>query len=418
MTDINNHNQDNSLTQHELMLFMSQSSEVKSMQNNLLRLGYDDKRVLTGGVQAGVKWCQAHLSPSVLLVDIDGDDMPMQSINELIDVCDPSCRIVVLGSAEDINLYRTLLQGGIFDYLLKPLAYDLLSNTIRRALGELHQDMSGVRSGRTIAVTGVSGGCGCSTVVTGLAKLLSEQRHMMTAVVDFDRVNGDIALLLGHEGDAGLEAALNSEVDNRFLQRSMGNVSERLHLLAQQPNFYAPKVADLNQLLNIGASLCSMFNQVIWDLPAGQSEENLAVLKHAQTRIILTDLTVQDARNTLRLLQEIGDESEGQQLLLVVNCSRTAQVAAVERKQFEEFVGRPIDFVLPNATQELSRSLLTGPLQFNQKSLFSMTLSDLADFSCGQAKRAVTKKQSKVSARIKSIFKKGRSHSVGRSNAV
>lgn len=367
----------------ELMLFASTAEQAKLYGEHLARLGYLAERALPGGIAAAIQWTRTHPVPALLLVDLDGEALPLQAINELNQSCDPACQIIALGSRQDVNLYRTLLHHGLFDYLIKPVPLDQLADTLTRAAGS-EQEMP-ARTGRTIAVTGAAGGSGTSTVVSGLARLLSEQRHTHCAVVDFDRGNGDQALLLGYEGEAGLAAVLGSEeIDTRFLQRSMGQINERLFLLAQEAQLHAQPELSIEQLLNLGGNLCHMFNQVLWDLPAGRPQGALEVLANAQTRIILTELNVQDARNTLRLLREIGDESSGQQLLLVANPSRQPQAGIVERRQFEDFVGRPFDLVLPHAGNALSQSLLRGPLRLDSTPGFQVALLELADLACGR----------------------------------
>ncbi|QLF92010.1 histidine kinase [Pseudomonas sp. ABC1] len=390
-------------------LFAASAEDARHFGEQLLRLGYSSDMAMSGGITAAIGWTSSNPPPAVLLVDLDGDSLPLQSINDLLEVCDPACQIIALGSRQDIDLYRTLLQHGIFDYLTKPVPLDLLASSLSRAQGHAIGETSAVRSGRTIAVTGVSGGCGSSTIAAGLAQLLSTQRHSSTALVDFDRSNGDLALLLGYDGDAGLAAALASEeIDARFLQRAMGQVNERLFLLAQEPSLHTDTHLSTELLLTLGASLCRMFNQVIWDLPAGRPQGSLDVLAHAQTRILLTDFTVQDARNTHRLLREIGDESAGQQLLLVANPSRNGQPGVVERSQFEEFVGRPIDLILPHAGQALSDSLLTGPLRLESAAAFQSTLLDLADLACGRPLRKQVVETGLV-GRLKNVLTRNRS---------
>lgn len=374
---------DTTLPAQDLMLFAATAQEASRFGEMLTRLGQTPEQAMPGGIAAAIVWCRDNPPSEVLVVDIENDPLPLHSLDELAQVCDPACHIIALGRKQDVDLYRTLLHSGIFDYLAKPVPLDLLAATVARARNG-HSVANGVRSGRTIAISGASGGAGTSTVAASLALLLSEQRHMPTAVVDFDRCNGDQSLLLGYEGEAGLATALNSsELDSRMLQRAMGRINERLHLLAQAPGLRPAQNFSAEQVLSIGGTLCSMFNQVIWDLPAGRPHGSLEVLAHAQTRVLLTDLTVQDARNLHRLLREIGDESEGQHLLLVSNAARGQHPGVIERRQFEDFVERRIDLALPWAGPALPGSLLAGPLKLAGAPAFHHALLDLADLATG-----------------------------------
>lgn len=387
-----------------LILFAASSEEAARFAEQLQRLGQEASQARAGGIAAAIAWSRDNPPPQVLVVDIDGDAMPLQSLAELGEVCDPACHIVAIGSKQDVDLYRTLLHSGVFDYLAKPVPLDLLAATLGRARAG-QATSHGARSGRTIAISGASGGCGVSTVVAGLAQILSLDRHMASAVVDFDRHNGDQSLLLGYEGDAGLAGALSSgEIDSRLLQRAMGRINERLHLLAQAPTLRPEQNFSAEHLLFLGANLCQMFTQVIWDLPAGSPHGTLDVLAHAQTRILLTDLTVQDARNLHRLLREIGDESDGQHLLLVANAARGNHAGVVERSQFEDFIERRIDLQLPYAGPALAASLLTGSLNLTAAPALQLALQDLADMATGHAPKRASVASGNLLSRLKRVL--------------
>lgn len=404
-----NHNPESVTT--TVMMFAGNRDEAALAGEKLTRLGYSADLVRTGGMSAAVDWCREQPSPQALFVDIDGDAAPLQTLAELLAVCDPECSVVVVGSQQDVNLYRTLLQNGAFEYLLKPASFDLFADTLTRALAndDFDAQLARVRSGRTIAVTGAVGGCGTSTVVASLAQALATRMNIPSAVVDFDRLNATQALLLGHEGDAGLAAALASEeIDSRFLQRSMAQVNERLALLAQQPD--ADPVIDFpeEQVLEMGASLCRLYNQIVWDLPASRPYGSTGVMTHAQTRIIVTELSVAGARNTYRLLREFGNESAGQQLLLVANAAHGEASTVVEQEQFEQFVERKLDLVLPFAGKALGASLLAGPLSLTAVPEFAAAINNLAALACGQTPQSEESTGPKLVSRLRSILKRPR----------
>jgi pilus assembly protein CpaE len=393
-----------------LLLFADSPEQAEHYGQHLARLGSSPTQARSGGLTAAIAWCRVNLAPEILLVDLDGDALPLQSLAELSEVCDPNCQIIALGSQQDVDLYRSLLHGGIFDYLLKPVSLDLLASTLNRARHHGHSEPQGMRSGRTIAVSAAAGGCGTSSVVCGLGLLLSQRRHTATAIVDFDRSNGDQSLLLGYDGEAGLAGALaSSELDTRLLQRAMGSINQRLQLLAQNPVLSPPAALDPQHLLHLGGNLCQLFNQVIWDLPASLPPGSLEVLAHAQTRILLTELSVQHARNLHRLLREIGDESAGQQLLVVANAVRGDATAVIERHQFEDFIERPIDLLLPHAGNSLASSLLKGPLQLDAAPAFRDTLLELADLATGHSPKPALSASGNLLTRLRKALNRQRS---------
>jgi pilus assembly protein CpaE len=407
MSDINHKETEG---QQPLVLFATDSVDVKEFADNLVRLGFSEKLALSGGVSKAIDWVKNHPVPSLLLVDIDTESSPFEALADLASICGPACNIVPFGTKQNVDLYRALLANGMFDYLAKPIPLDMLANTIQGSEKGAREESL---TGRTIAVTGSSGGAGVTLVSVGLAKLLSEKRHLMTSLVDFDRKNGSAALMLGHDGDAGLAGALSADaIDTRLLRRSIGKADERLYIVAQQPDFYVQEFDDSTQVLELGGSLCRMFNQVVWDLPAAKPHGSLDVLLHAQTRIIVTDFTVTDARNTLRLLKELGDESSGQRILLVHNDARNTGKPVITQKAFEDFIGRKIDVTLPNVGVKINASLLEGKVSFASSPELEVPLLKLADLACGRTPDVDQKKSSNLFSRIIDALKPNKNPSL------
>ncbi|KZN12259.1 AAA family ATPase [Marinomonas sp. TW1] len=370
-------------TVSSIVFFAAEKSDIPTVSDRLIRLGYADDVVHSGGVLAAQEWCKSHPIPDLFFVDLDGDHAPLVAVAELLALIGPSCKLIVVGSNQNIDQYRTLLAMGVFDYLVKPIPLDMFASIIQKVQQGSDSELLSV--GRTVSVTGASGGVGTSLVAYALGRLLSEQRHLKTALVDFDRRNGCLDLMLGAKGGSGLDRVLNADkIDTRLLERSITVIDERLSLLAQSPSYQAKDLQDGDPLLLMGGELCRMFSQVVWDLPSSQPHGSLEVLKHSQARIILVDLTVTDARNTLRILNEIGDESNGQRILLVRNACRQQNMDVITQSSFEEFVGRKIDVQLPFVGGGLSKSLLQGRLSFDAFPELTRSLLNLADMTCGK----------------------------------
>ena len=360
----------------------------------LQRLGHSSAQLHQGGIAHAIDWVRQHVLPATLIVDIGDARYPLQAFNELAALCGPACKIIVLGKAQDIDLYRNLLQAGALDYLLKPLTLDIVAHALARTT----EDSAGshARAGRTVAIYGVAGGVGTSTVSAGLGLLLATQHHLPCILVDADRSKGDLPLLLGSDADAGLASLLTaSALDPRLLQRSVRQLDKpnRLHLLAQKAGHYSE--VDPERILELGSMLAQMFSLCLWDLPAAATPGIPEVLEHADVRILLSELSVQHARHAYRLVQQFGNESKGQRLMLVANQVRSTERSTITQAQFEEFVGHEIDVVLPHAGNSLDASLLQGPLVTARHPGFHFGLQQLAALITGQALPSVGSAQAK-----------------------
>lgn len=370
--------------------------ERTALADMLSRLQREPQALLPGGVTEALAWAAGNVLPGMLLVDLAGQAHPLQAMAELAAAYGPATRIIAVGDSQDVDFYRQLLQAGAVDYLLKPLRLSLLASTLERAANGVPLGMGErLPGGRTVAIVGATGGAGCSTIAAALGQSIAGQRQTPCVLVDFDRSKGDLPLLLGTEADAGLAALLAAPgIDPRMLQRSMhslpaalsGGVPQRLHLLAQRPAAHLP--VDPERVLELGGALTQLFSLVIWDMPACHTEGVAEVLDHADVRLVLFELNVQCARHVHRLVQRFGDERSGQRLLLVLNPTRPAGAAQLTQAQFEEFIGRQIDLVLPHAGSHFADSLLKGPLDPASHPAFAQALLGLADKLLGRKPQA------------------------------
>ena len=64
----------------------------------------------------------AMTTPEIVLIDLSGEDQPLNAIMELADVVEPGTVMLTIGENQNLNFYRTVTKGlGIKDYLPKPL---------------------------------------------------------------------------------------------------------------------------------------------------------------------------------------------------------------------------------------------------------------------------------------------------------
>jgi len=370
----------------ETVAIFCRSEDVPSFKDAFNRLGRLAATISAGGPKEAAEWCTGNCPPAILAVDISREAHPAMRLGELGSIVGPGCRLIALGNTQDVSLYRKLLQAGVFDYITTPLQLGQLSDVLNRADKDLwlgQPQPGSVRAGRTLAVVGATGGVGTSTIVTALGRQFAEVHKTPTVLVDYDRRKSNLALLLGLEANSGLAGILAApEIDLRLIQRALltqegeANSPNRLQLLAQRPGEENPVDSDL--LLQLGIALCELYSISIWDIPSHRPTGSDDLLAHSDIRIIVTDYTLQNARATRMLLEQFGDESQGQRLYLVANSTRNLDKPILPRAQFEEFLNWRIDFELPHAGSVLDESLLQGSLNPAKARAFSDVIGRLA----------------------------------------
>lgn len=367
--------------------------DLKQFTDVFARLGRSCTAAQKGGIDEAQAWLTQHDAPGLLIVDISASPFPVPALADLAALAGPGCRIVAVGAEENVELYRSLLSAGAFDYLVSPVADALVVELLNRADSDRWlgmPDASSVRVGQTIAVTGAAGGAGTSTVAALLGRWIAEAAKYPTLLVDFDRRKGDLALLLGLKADNGLAGILSAaEIDYRLIARTVlaDGEKKRLSLLAQRPGPETP--VDPQLLLQLGGALCELFSVSIWDIPSHRPAGSAEILKNADVCVILIDYTVSNARAAKILLAELGAPQPGQRRFLVANHCRAGagkrSKPVLTREEFENFLGVKVDFELPNAGTVLDASLLQGALTSQAAPAFARSIEGLA---CGLLGRA------------------------------
>ena len=127
------------------------------------RQGFPRRRVQQGGPDMFAQMLESSAPPKMAIIDIDGQADPLASTARLVSLCGPDCRLVIIGSANDVGLYRRIMGAGAVDYLVKPLAADTSQSGAQRRPQQGDGKRS-TREARIVVVIGVRGGVGASTV--------------------------------------------------------------------------------------------------------------------------------------------------------------------------------------------------------------------------------------------------------------
>ncbi len=184
-----------------------------------------------GGLAAAVEYYQNQPTPSLVVVESsDPSDVLLGLLDQMAEVCDPGTKVIVIGSTNDIALYRELMHRGVSEYLVPPLQpLQLIS-----AVTTLYSDPSAPFMGRQVAFVGAKGGVGSSTLAHNFAYALSERMQANTVLVDFALAFGTAGLDFNQDPLQGVANALGQpdRLDPVLLERMMARCSERLSLFA------------------------------------------------------------------------------------------------------------------------------------------------------------------------------------------
>lgn len=315
-------------------------------------LGWSPDKVHKGGLRNAIQSLSVAASPQILFVDLAESGDPLSDINGLAEVCEPGTVVIAAGQVNDVRLYRDLVASGIQDYLLKPLHPDMLREAFSHAQAMLNApklvDAVVDRPHCAVAVIGARGGVGASTVSTSLAWLLAEKESRSTALLDLDVHFGTGALSLDLEPGRGLTDAIEnpSRIDGLFIERAMVKASEKLAVLSAEAPINQPMVTDGAAFYQLQGEMRVAFECTVMDLPRGMLVQHPALMSDVQMAVVVTDLTLAAARDTIRLLSWLKSNAPGANVVVVANKIASGGQPEITRKDFESSIERKIDHLV------------------------------------------------------------------------
>lgn len=371
-------------------------------------LGWAPEKVNKGGLRNAVQSLSISASPMVLFVDMSESSDPINDINALAEVCEPGTVVIAAGQVNDVRLYRDLLSSGIQDYLLKPLSVDQVRDSFAMAQAVLaaprHAEGAAERSHHVMAVVGVRGGCGASTIATSLSWLMSETHNRHTALLDLDVHFGTGALTLDLEPGRGLIDAIDnpSRIDGLFIERAMVRASDTLSLLSAEAPINQPIMSDGTAFFQLEEELRGAFEMTVVDMPRHMMVPYPHLMSEVGTVVLVTEVTLAAARDTIRLLAWMKQNAPKARVILVANKMQSSN-GELSRKEFESSIERSVDIVFPydgkltaqaaklgKCYAELSKAGKTGQIWTDLTKLI-LSAVDSDDQDAAPAKSAKTK---------------------------
>ena len=207
------------------------------------RLAKAHLTVHMGGIAAAISHYVDTPTPGLIIVESQlAGHQVLGSLDKLAEVCDAGTRIVVVGHANDITLYRELIRKGVNDYLVAPLN----PLQIVESISTLYADPEAPPLGRTLAFVGARGGTGSSTIAHNAGWCISEHMNEDVTVVDLDLAFGTGGLDFNQDPAQGVADALYApeRLDDVLLERLLVRCTEHLSLFA------APATLDRDYMID------------------------------------------------------------------------------------------------------------------------------------------------------------------------
>jgi pilus assembly protein CpaE len=188
-------------------------------------------KVHMGGAAAAVEAYQSAPTPNVIAIEAGAERQELLAhLDRLAEFCDSGTKVVVSGRVNDIVLYRDLMARGVSEYLVAPFGVLDFVQT----LSHLYTSPGAEPVGRLIAVTGVKGGVGASTIAHNIAWSIGRGLDVATVIVDMDLPFGTAGLDFNQDPPQGIAEAVYSpdRLDANLIDRLLSKCSDKLSILA------------------------------------------------------------------------------------------------------------------------------------------------------------------------------------------
>lgn len=311
--------------------------------------------------QNALRILSAMTTPEIVLIDLSGEDQPINAVMALAEAVEPGTIVLTIGDRPGLNFYRTITKElGIKDYLPKPITRSGVEQHFLPVISRRTDESTNLRGGRSLAVSGTRGGVGASTLAANLAWYLAHDMHRHTLLLDGELSTGTMALHLDVPAASGLVAALQTpeRVDQLLIERSIHEVGDRLDVLAGLEGLdksidFSPEGAAY-----LLAALRGRYNYVVADAGAHLEPLPRELMFNAQQRVIVMDPSMISIRNLERLTSLPGGSNQSTRALLVLN--RAGAPGGLSQHYMEQSMGLRFDAVIPDLPRLVPRCSQLG----------------------------------------------------------
>ncbi len=263
-----------------------------------------DSQAHVGDVDTAISMYAGSTSPDLVIVQTDTIDSGFTAkLEALAGNCAEGTAAIVVGPDNDVNLYRRLIDMGVSDYLVRPLAGPVLAEIIAKTL----IDKLGVSGSRLIAFVGAKGGVGTSALAQAAAWGVANVFDQKTLFIDASGGWSVSSVGMGFEPVTTLAeavgAAENNDADS--LKRMIFQASDRLSILASGGEIMLEGGLSGSELERLLDYVMMTYPAVIVDLSHCSPAVVYTILNKANQIFVISSASVAALRLSRSLMQEV-----------------------------------------------------------------------------------------------------------------
>lgn len=303
----------------------------------------------------------SEIVPDLIILSIDAHpEQALEAIRQILRVV-PETNILPASEAISTEMLMRLMKYKVRGVLQLPTELTALVEHIKAAVSEAHEERS--EAPKLIAITGASGGIGCTTVALNVASSLARNNPNQSVVlVDLDLLFGTV--------DSGLDIIpertimdLLKDVDGLDLPRMKGMLMRHesgLFVLPHPAEMEETTRIEMDALRKLIGMLKVAFDTVIIDCSKSLHESDFIAFQMADLILMVAQLDLNCLRNSARLLKLFRDQGDLSEKVRVVVNRSGSHFNEIGVKKAEEVLRCELLFQLPNDSRTCSEAMKRG----------------------------------------------------------
>ncbi|NVO24263.1 AAA family ATPase [Donghicola mangrovi] len=311
-----------------------------------------------------------HLEFVAIAMD-ESDEEDLALIEDIIRTA-RRAEIKVILITEDVpaNILHQLLRGGAEEFLPYPLPEGELAGAIERLNAPepepVHEPAPAPlrtvaparvsTDGVVLAVQGIAGGTGATTMAVNLAWELANMKapkEPRVALLDLNFQFGSVATYLDLQRRDAVHEALSDieSMDDEAFCSSMVQFQDKLNVLTAPPDILPMDYVSQPDMVHLLETARRNFDYVVIDMPSVITGWTDVVLNNAHVYFAMIELEMRSAQNTLRLKRALqAEDLPFDKLRFVLNrAPKFTDLSGRSRiKRLAESLGISIDLQMPD----------------------------------------------------------------------
>lgn len=324
---------------------------------NVAGAGSHAQIFIGSAAQAAQHLATQSLSPSHIVLDIGpaGQEI-LPEVDLLAQQCEPGTRVIAVGDANDVQLYRGLLSRGVIDYLPMPAPAPEVVQSLRAAPAAAShvpapvQPISSAEK-RVITFLSAASGDGASTAALNTAYALSQMYNGSTVLVDMDYQYGMVAKHLALNNQYGIKDLFDHPdrgTDTTLIRRMVANYG-KLHVITAPVELrYLPSVS-AESVSALVTTLKQSYDHIVLDLPHVWLPWVAAACQQSTQIALVAQLWLKSVSHAARMMKAFRELNiPAERIHTVINRSGAKFKEAIDLKDFERVCGSSVKYMLSN----------------------------------------------------------------------